>query len=130
MTSEPWRRFEERVDLERKLDPSERARRAKISYRAFLRANARTVARSRLVRQQRRETTLRRRLAAGPSANELAEFRRDRDDFIRAEIVRMASQRGERGLAALARRQLEVRPDCLLCRRPFTEADRAAESKA
>lgn len=127
---EPWRRFEERVDPVGQLDPRERARRAKISYKAFLRANARKAAKSRLAKKHRREAALRRRLATGPTAKQLAEFERERDDFIRAEIIRAAAQCGERGLAALARRQLDVRPDCLLCRRPFTEADRGTASTA
>jgi hypothetical protein len=127
---EPWRRFEERVDPQGQLDPHERARRAKISYKAFLRANARKAATSRLAKKHRREAALRRRLAAGPTAKQLANFERERDDFIRAEIIRAAAQRGEHGLATLARRQLLIRPDCLLCRRPFTEAEQAAASKA
>lgn len=130
MRTEPWRRFEERVDPLGQLDPRERVRRAKISYKAYLRANARKAIKSRLANQHRRVSDVRRRLATGPSAKQLADFERERDDFIRAQIIWAASQRGELGLAALARRQLEVRSNCLLCRRPFTEADRPAASKA
>lgn len=121
---EPWRRFEACVDPDGLLDPPERVRRAKISYRAFLRSRARKAAKSRIATRQRREAALRRHLAAGPSASELTAFARDRDDLIRSQIIWAAAQHGELGIAALARRQLMVRSDCLLCRRPFIESDR------
>jgi hypothetical protein len=124
MRSEPWRRFESRVDPEEVLDPAERARRAKISYRAFLRSKARKAAKGRAAARHRRETALRRRLAAGPSPSEAAAFARERDDLIHFQIIWSAAQRGELGLASLALHQLMVRSDCLLCRRPFVEADR------
>lgn len=121
---EPWRRFQARVDPDGLLDPPERARRAKISYRAFLRSSARKAAKGRVAARHRRETSLRRRLAAGPNASEAAAFARERDDLIRSQIIWAAAQRGELGIASLARRQLIVRSDCLLCHRSFTEADR------
>lgn len=126
MRPEPWRRFEAHVDPDGLLDPCERARRAKISYRAFLRTTARKAAKSRVAAKHRREAAQRRRQAADVSAKELAAFRRERDDLIRAQIIWAAAQRGERGIAALAKHQLIVRVDCLLCRRAFTDADRAA----
>ena len=43
-------------------------------------------------------------------------------------ILWAASQRGERGIAGLRLGQLQVRPDCMLCRRPFSEKERAAAS--
>jgi hypothetical protein len=121
---EPWRRHEAPVDPDGLLPPAERARRAKISYRAFMRANAKKAARSRLSAKRRHEAALCRKVAAGPSPAELAAFARERDDFTRALIMWAAAQRGEPAIAALARRQLRVRSDCLLCRRPFTESDR------
>jgi hypothetical protein len=45
---------------------------------------------------------------------------------MRSLIIRAAAERGERGLAGLARRQRELRDDCLLCRRPFEDTDRRA----
>ena len=120
----PWRRFEAHVDPDGLLPPAERARRAKISYRAFTRANAKKAARSRLATKDRRVAALRRKIAAEPRPAELAAFARERDDFTRALIIWAAAQRGESAISALARRQLRVRSDCLLCRRPFTELDR------
>jgi hypothetical protein len=125
MRAEPWQRFEARVDRDGLLEPRERARRAKISYRAFLRANARKAAKSRADKKLRRVAALQRRLARGPSPAETAAFAREHDDFIRAQIIWTAAQRGERGVGDLARRQLVVRSDCLLCRRPFTDTDPA-----
>jgi hypothetical protein len=116
--------FEARVDPDGLLESHERARRAKISCRAFLRANARKAAKSRAATKHRHEAALQRRLARGPTGAEVASCEQDRDDFIRAQIIWAAAQRVERGIASLARRQLIVRPDCLICRRPFTESDR------
>jgi hypothetical protein len=65
---------------------------------------------------------MQRRLAAPPNPKEVAESERERDDFMRFQIIWVAAQRGERGLAELAGHQRRVRPDCLLCRRPFQEA--------
>jgi hypothetical protein len=71
---EPWRRFEAHVDPDGLLPPAERTRRAKISYRAFTRANAKKATRSRLAAKHRREAALRRKVAAEPSPADLAEF--------------------------------------------------------
>jgi hypothetical protein len=75
MTAEQLRRFEARVDPDGLLDPTERARRAKISYRAFLRSKARRAAKSRVAARNRRETALRRRLAASPQRDRGGGFR-------------------------------------------------------
>ena len=121
MKGEPWRRFGSHVDPDGVLEPTERARRAKMSYRAFLRSNARKAAKSRAAAKHRRDAALRHRRARGPSAKEVVAFEPERDAFIRFQIIWAAAQRGERGIADLARRQREVRSDCLLCRRPFGE---------
>ncbi len=121
---EPWRRFEVRVDPENTLTPAERARRAKISYRAFMRSIARKAAEARAASRARRDAARRRRLATPPTEQQLADFRREMDELFEAKILWAASQRGERGIADLRRRQLERRDDCLLCHRPFSDADR------
>lgn len=116
---EPWRRFETRVDPGGTLPEAERARRAKISYRAWQRANAKKAAKARQVAKHRRDAALRRRLATPPTQGEVDAFRRERDQEIRATIIWAAAQRGTTGIEALRRRQLEVREDCLLCGRPL-----------
>ncbi|MFN8519588.1 MAG: hypothetical protein U0667_09455 [Chloroflexota bacterium] len=121
---EPWRRFEDKVDPERSLAPSERARRAKISYRAFMRTIARKGAKTRAVKKARKDAALRRCLAAPPNEKRIAEFQREMDELFEAKVIWAAAQRGELGIADLRRRQLERREDCLLCHRPFTDADR------
>jgi hypothetical protein len=123
---EPWWRFETKVDPNRELAPAERARRAKIACRAFMRAIARKSVKTRAAKQARKKAAVQRRLARPPSDREMAEFARDRDEAIASRILWAASQRGEKGIAGLRRRQLEVREDCLLCHRPFSVEDRAA----
>ena len=49
-----------------------------------------------------------------PTERELAEFAREQEESMIRTIVWAASQRGERGIAALRVRQLQVRPDCML----------------
>lgn len=128
--TEPWRRFEQKVDPDCQLEPRERARRAKISYKAFLRSNARRAAKTRAGNRARRDAATRRRVARADTPERAAAFEREQDDFLRAVVIRAAAERGERGLAGLAHRQLEVRDDCLLCRRPFTEMDRGGPPDA
>ena len=108
-----------------KLAPAERARRAKIAYRAFMRAIARKSIKRRVAKQARKKAAVQRRLARPPVDREMAEFARDRDEAIASRILWAASQRGEKGIVGLRRRQLEIREDCLLCHRPFSVEDRA-----
>lgn len=122
---EAWRRFETKVDPTGELAPAERARRAKISCRAFSRGIARKSVRTRAAKQARKAAVLQRRLARPPGAREMAECERQRQAAIATRILWAASQRGEKGIAGLRRPQLEVREDCVLCRRPFSDEDRA-----
>lgn len=124
---EPWRRFEVRVDPENTLTPAERARRAKISYRAFMRSIARKAAKARAASKAGKDAALRRRLAMPPTEQQVAEFRREISELFETKTLWAASQRGERGIADVRRRQLERRDDCLLCHRPFSEANRESE---
>lgn len=121
---EPWRRFEVKVDPENNLTAAERTRRAKISYRAFMRSIARKAAKARAANKARKDAALKRRLATPPTEQQLADFRREMDELFEAKILWAASQRGERGVADLRQRQLERREHCLLCHRPFSDADR------
>ena len=124
--SEPWRPYEGRVGPEGALTPVERARRSKIAYRAHMRALARRSVMARAAVRSRKESARRRRLARPLTEVEMARFRRERDAAMAVQIIWAAAQRGERGLAGLRRRQLEVREDCLLCHRPFSDADRGS----
>jgi hypothetical protein len=126
LLTEAWRRFEAKVDPTEELSPAERARRAKLAYRALLRGAARKAAKTRQATARRRQAALQRRLARPTSAAELAEFERERAETIRSQIIWAASQRGARGIAGLRRRQLERADACALCERPFTEEDRAS----
>lgn len=123
---EPWHRFEAKVDPENALSSAERARRAKISHRAFMRSIARKSAKTRAAKKAREEAALKRRLAAPPNEQRLAEFQREMDELFEAKVLWAASQRGELGVADLRRGQLQRRDDCLLCHRPFSDADREA----
>lgn len=125
-TREPWRRFEAKVDPDSALPAAERARRAKISYRAFMRAIARKGVKTRAAKKARKEAALQRSLARPPDEKRLAEFSREMDELFEFKIIWAASQRGEQGIADLRRRQLERREDCILCHRPFTDEDRVA----
>ncbi len=116
---EPWRRFEPKVDPDGVLPPRERARRAKISYRAFQRANAKKAAKARLAAKHRREAALRRWLVVHPTAEEVAAFARERHEEVGAQILLAAAGRGVRGIIDLRKRQRQVRADCILCGRPF-----------
>ena len=112
---EPWRRFEAKVDPDGLLPDAERARRAKISYRAWQRANAKKSAKARAATRHRREAARARRLAKPPTAAEMAEFAAERDAFMRSTIIWAAAQRGQSGIEELARHQRRVRETCLLC---------------
>ena len=124
----PWRRFESRVDPDKALPETERARRAKLSYRAHMRAIARKSAKVRAANRARAEAARQRRLARPPSAAEIAAFERERDEFIRFQIIWAAAQGGQRNLAKLRRHQAKVRADCLLCGRPFEVAPPVADA--
>jgi hypothetical protein len=117
--TEPWRRFEAKVDPEGLLLAVERARRAKISYKAWLRANAQKSAEARLAKKHRREAALARRLAKPPTPAEMAAFAAERDAFLRSAIIWAAAQRGQTGIEDLARHQRRVRATCLLCGGPL-----------
>lgn len=90
--SEPWRRFESKVDASDALVPAERARRAKIAYRAFMRGIARKSVKARAAAKARRAAALQRRLAKGPSEGEHSEFRREREETVASQIVWAAAQ--------------------------------------
>ena len=119
MIAEPWRRFEKHVDPDATLAEAERARRAKISYRAWQRANAKKAAKARQVAKRRRDAAVRRRLARSPTQGQIDAFKRERDQEVGATIIWAAAQRGTAGIEALRRRQRKVRDDCLLCGRPL-----------
>ena len=125
MGKEPWRRFEHKVDEAGDLTPGERTRRAKIAYRAHMRALAKKSVRARAAAKARRDSALRRRAAREPTEKELAAFQRERDETMAVQILSTAADRGFKGIAGLRRRQLQVRGDCILCQRPFTDPDRA-----
>lgn len=123
---EPWRRFEAKVDPDGVLPAAERARRAKISYRAFMRAIARKGVKTRAAKKARKEAALERSRTRPPNEKRVAEFSREMDELFESKIIWAASQRGELGIADLRRRQLERREDCILCHRPFSDDDREA----
>ncbi len=114
--TEPWRRFEVKVDPAGELVPAERARRAKLNYRAFMRAIARKSLNASAATKARRDAAVRRRLARPPTETSLAEFRREREGTITAQIIGAASRRDVVGINSLRRSQLEVRADCIHCR--------------
>jgi hypothetical protein len=116
MVAEPWRRFEARVDHNGLLELPERARRAKISCRSFLRSNARKAAKSRAAGKDRREAALRRRLTVGPSASEVAAFARERDDFVRSDACLGGMVFGPRPAACYTDAGSPTRP-ALTCHR-------------
>jgi hypothetical protein len=116
---EPWRRFEAKVDPTSDLAPHESARRAKIAYRAFMRGIARKSVKIRAATKARKDAARRRALARPPTEAELVAFREERATWMAVQILLAAAQRGEKGIAGLRKRQLAVRDDCLLCRRPF-----------
>jgi len=128
LLTDAWRRFEAKVDPTEELTLAERARRAKLAYRAFLRATARKAEKTRQATARRRQAALQRRLARPLSAAELAEFEREREVTIRSQIIWAAAQRGARGIADLRRHQFEKADACALCERPFADEDRAASS--
>lgn len=100
--------------------------RATVSYRTFMRSIAHKSAKTRAAKKARQDAAAKRRLAKLPSEQEVDRFRREREEWIATQIIWAAAQRGERGIAQLRRQQLKVRSDCILCRRPFSDADRAA----
>lgn len=89
-----------------------------------MRSIARKGAKTRAAKKAREDAALKRRLAAPPNERRLAEFKREMDEMFEAKVLWAAAQRGELGIADLRRVQLERREDCLLCHRPFTDADR------
>lgn len=95
-----------------------------MSYRAFMRSIARKVAKARAATKARKDAARKRSRATPPTEQHLADFRREMDELFQAKILWAASQCGERGFADLRQRQLERREDCLLCHRPFSDADR------
>lgn len=95
MRREPWQRFEAKVDPEGGLAPQERARRAKIAYRAFMRRIAKRSAKVRAAKRAREAAALRRRQARPPSEKELEAFRCEREEWTDFLIIWAAAQRGE-----------------------------------
>lgn len=91
-----------------------------------MRSIAHKSVKARAAAKVRKDAAQVRRAARVPAERDLAEFARERDEFMIATILWAVTQRGEHGIAGLRVRQLQVRPDCMLCRRPFTDEERAA----
>ena len=119
---EPLRRYEVKVDPDGALSPAERARLAKIAYRAFMRGIAMRSVKARAADCKRKDAARRRRLARPPSEKEIETFRRERAVRMDFLIIWAAAQRGEQRIAGLRRHQPERRDDCVLCRRPFVDS--------
>jgi hypothetical protein len=118
---EPWRRFQAHVDPEYLLSPTERQRRAKISYRASLRRAAKKSARTRAAKKRRREALIQRAIARPISEQELEELQRERREHVRVVTILLAAERGYSGVLKLMARQPRQRSDCVLCGRPFDQ---------
>jgi hypothetical protein len=50
---------------------------------------------------------------------EIAQMRREREEYVRVVTVLLAAERGYRGVVKLMKTQARERPACVLCRRPF-----------
>lgn len=114
------------VDPDRALAPVERARRAKLAYRAHMRAIDRKGAKAWTANKARQDAARQRSLARPMNEKQSAEYHGSIASPCRfADALLPALGRGPDD-QNLWKQQLERRDDCLLCGHPFSDEDHLA----
>jgi hypothetical protein len=107
------------VDPDGTLEPRERERRAKVSYKAALRRAAAKAAKTRAAKERRREAAIKRAGERPITDAEVAEMQEERREYVRVVTILLAAERGYTGVLKLMKNQPKQRADCVLCGRRF-----------